>query len=213
MLDGMTDPTTQGCEIGGWAHEWQGVSLSSPPHPAQHSPWGDCHGAEKTTGLPGWLKLEFLKFDFQESMRLKPNDGNAATHLIRSALGEATVFELRYIWWSMFHTTFLCFVLFLSGFILVYSNWDWIKWLIIRHTGGTAYGVDHGRLSQMLTIPQVSRLVLFFQLLTRLPSSGYGAHVQGRHHYYRHILWGWISPVLLTLLLQFCSQTRFNDGV
>jgi len=42
----------------------------------------------------------------QESMRLKPNDGNAATHLIRSALG------------------------------------------------GTAYGVDHGRLSQMLTIPQ-----------------------------------------------------------
>jgi pyruvate dehydrogenase phosphatase len=39
-------------------------------------------------------------------MRLKPNDGNAATHLIRSALG------------------------------------------------GTAYGVDHGRLSQMLTIPQ-----------------------------------------------------------
>jgi len=43
---------------------------------------------------------------FKESMRLKPNDGNAATHLIRSALG------------------------------------------------GTAYGVDHGRLSQMLTIPQ-----------------------------------------------------------
>jgi pyruvate dehydrogenase phosphatase len=42
----------------------------------------------------------------QESIRLKPNDGNAATHLIRSALG------------------------------------------------GTAYGVDHGRLSQMLTIPQ-----------------------------------------------------------
>jgi len=42
----------------------------------------------------------------QAAMRLKPQDSNAATHLIRSALG------------------------------------------------GTAYGVDHGRLSQMLSLPQ-----------------------------------------------------------
>merc|ERR1712013_736257 len=42
----------------------------------------------------------------QAAMRLKPTDSNAATHLIRSALG------------------------------------------------GTAYGVDHGRLSQMLSLPQ-----------------------------------------------------------
>ena len=42
----------------------------------------------------------------QAAMRLKPTDTNAATHLIRSALG------------------------------------------------GTAYGVDHGRLSQMLSLPQ-----------------------------------------------------------
>jgi len=42
----------------------------------------------------------------QDAMRLRPTDSNAATHLIRSALG------------------------------------------------GTAYGVDHNRLSQMLTIPQ-----------------------------------------------------------
>merc|ERR1719153_288922 len=42
----------------------------------------------------------------QAAMRLKPIDSNAATHLIRSALG------------------------------------------------GTAYGVDHGRLSQMLSLPQ-----------------------------------------------------------
>jgi len=42
----------------------------------------------------------------QAAMRLKPTDANAATHLIRCALG------------------------------------------------GTAYGVDHGRLSQMLSLPQ-----------------------------------------------------------
>jgi pyruvate dehydrogenase phosphatase len=41
----------------------------------------------------------------QSAMKLKPQDHNSATHLIRSALG------------------------------------------------GTAYGVDHGRLSQMLTLP------------------------------------------------------------
>ena len=41
----------------------------------------------------------------QAAMRLKPSDTNAATHLIRNALG------------------------------------------------GTAYGVDHGRLSQMLSLP------------------------------------------------------------
>ena len=42
-------------------------------------------------------KSTFLKSAFQESMRLKPNDGNAATHLIRSALGKGTVLELWYI--------------------------------------------------------------------------------------------------------------------
>ena len=46
--------------------------------------------------------------------------------------------------------------------------------------------------------------------LTLPRSPGYGAHVQGRHHNYRHILWGWISPILLTLL-QFGSQKRFTD--
>ena len=42
---------------------------------------------KKRQVYPIILEISVLKSFFQESMRLKPNDGNAATHLIRSALG------------------------------------------------------------------------------------------------------------------------------
>merc|ERR1712083_890336 len=65
------------------------------------------HMSGKTTLSPLHLSQPHIPLkQRQAAMRLKPTDSNAATHLIRSALG------------------------------------------------GTAYGVDHGRLSQMLSLPQ-----------------------------------------------------------
>ena len=67
------------------------MPLPPPPHTAKYSPGADCPGSQEA---PGLLKIDptterqLQQLYFKESMRLKPNDGNAATHLIRSALGE-----------------------------------------------------------------------------------------------------------------------------
>ena len=58
----------------------------------------------------------------QAAMRLKPTDTNAATHLIRNALGG--------------------------------EDDNYFMSIEILFDSGTAYGVDHGRLSQMLSLPQ-----------------------------------------------------------
>ena len=116
----------------------------------------------------------------QDAMRLRPTDSNAATHLIRR-------WDLQYT--ALF--SWLCIAPHLAPHLTPHlvshltphltsplasphPSPHLASHLTSPHPsphlapsalGGTAYGVDHNRLSQMLTIPQVLLLLLLLLLL------------------------------------------------